>query len=308
MVRRSDRTSRRTAATTTPVAFLARAHVRNVRGDQVIFYTTARRFTTFVNIRNEAATELNVELEFYGPTFTTPSPKQWTLAGDDGTTALPRRRPTVIGRRCAAREGPRRDAGVAFATVVNATGQTGRERGSRATSPVAKHGDRLRWGSPGGGAKRDPSADTRADRARPSRRATLGKRDRRTSVLLAPISTANADCPSLRSRDAAARRRRRQPAIFVRSSTSPARRFTVAAAPTHWTFTTRPQHRRGIASGFFNVSGLTSAIWSRSPAPGQWLERLHPLQRRPESGAADAAHLLQRDDRDVQHGYLLPRR
>src|SRR6266404_6600665 len=141
------------AATTTtkPTAFPGASARPNVRGDQVIFYYDARDgFTTFINIRNEAATELKVELDFYGPTFTTPFTETVTLPATNGTNGAPGVGGlTVIDVGALRASGLAATPGVAFATVVNATGQPVVSRGLSGNFTVANMATGSAWGSPG---------------------------------------------------------------------------------------------------------------------------------------------------------------
>ncbi len=218
------------AATTTPVAFPGASARPNVRGDQVIFYYDARDgFTTFINIRNEAATELKVELDFYGPTFTTPFTETVTLPATNGTNGAPGIGGLLVIDVGALRtSGLAATPGVAFATVVNATGQPVVSRGLSGNFTVAN----MATGSA-------PIQPTNAD----------------LSVYYDPATLPPAAVGG-------------NQLIFVSFVDVPGTTFTVAAAPTHWTFTPVRNTGEGIASGFFNVSGLTVSDLVSVAGPG----------------------------------------
>ena len=260
------------AATTKPVAFLGASARPNVRGDQVIFYYDAREgFTTFINIRNEATAELNVELDFYGPTFTTPFTETVTLPATNGTNGAPGVGGLMVIDVGALRaSGLAATPGVAFATVVNATGQPVVSRGLSGNFTVANMATGSAWGSPGAARSAihppTPGADACAPKP-PS--PTVGSVIDGTSVLLSPIQPTNADLsvyydPATLPPAAVGGNQ----LIFVSFVDVPGTTFTVAAAPTHWTFTPVRNTGEGIASGFFNVSGLTVSDLVSVAGPG----------------------------------------
>jgi hypothetical protein len=262
------------AATTTakPTAFPGASARPNVRGDQVIFYYDARDgFTTFINIRNEAATELRVQLDFYGPSFTTPFTQVVTLPATRGTNAVP-----GLGGLAVLDVGDLRGSGlaatpgVAFATVVNDMGQPVVSRGLSGNFTVANIATGSAWGSPGAARSAihppTPGADACAPKS-PS--PTLGSVIDGTTVLLAPIQPSNADLSAYYDPATLA------PAalggnqlIFVSFVDVPGATFTAAAAATHWTFTPVRNTGEGLAPGFFNVSGLTVSDLASVVGPG----------------------------------------
>lgn len=84
-------------------------------GDQVVFYYDTRAdFTTFLTIRNMSEVQLTVSVLFYGPTFSTPLSKAVTLGGG----AL-----TIIDAGTLRGDGLPAQAGIAFATAVDLSGQ-----------------------------------------------------------------------------------------------------------------------------------------------------------------------------------------
>jgi len=114
------------------------------RGDQLISYYDAREnFTTFVNLRNEGQTDLDVRLDFYGSSFT--SPFTVNLAGSARLPAGATRTVDVGGLES---QGLPAQFGVVFATAVNASGEPIVTRALSGNFTVANLLTNSAWGAP----------------------------------------------------------------------------------------------------------------------------------------------------------------
>ncbi len=111
-------------------------------GDQVIYYYDARpEFTTFISLRNASNEAITATVLFYGPTFSTPFSKAFTL-GAGSVTVI-----DVGGLRGS---GLPAQPGAAFATAVNISGQPIASFGALSGNfTVANLLTGSAWGAPG---------------------------------------------------------------------------------------------------------------------------------------------------------------
>lgn len=168
----------------------------NNKGDQVIFYYDVRDgFTTFLNLRNEAASALRVDIQYYGPDFGTPFTQTITLPATAGKSGAPGTGGLVVIDVGALRAGGlAATPGVAIATGVDDAGHAIVTRGLAGNFTVANVATGSAWGSPA--AARSgivPPAET-SDACAPKEPAPkLGTAIDGTSVVFTPIQPSTAD-------------------------------------------------------------------------------------------------------------------
>lgn len=89
----------------------------DAQGDQLIFYYDARpNFTTFLNLHNTSVDALDVEVQFYGPSFSSPFAR--TISIESGGTHI-----IDVGALKSAEPALPAQFGVAIATAVNPAGK-----------------------------------------------------------------------------------------------------------------------------------------------------------------------------------------
>jgi hypothetical protein len=232
----------------------------NNRGDQLIFYYDVRDgFTTFVSIRNEAVSELHVELVFYGPSFTAPFTQTVTVPATRGTDGLPGTGGlTLIDVGALRTSGLAATPGVVFATAVNDMGQPIVSRGLAGNFTVANVATGSAWGSPGAARSAIHPPTPGADACAPKQpNPTLGSVIDGSTVLFAPIQPANADLTAFYDPATLA------PAalggnqlIFFSFVDVPGPTYAAAAAHTQWNFEAIRNTGEGLGPEHVDVSGV----------------------------------------------------
>jgi hypothetical protein len=215
----------------------------NNRGDQVIFYYDVRDgFTTFLNLRNQSASALNVSILFYsGTEFGAPFTHTLTLPFGAGTNGSPGNGGLVIIDAGALRaSGLPAAAGIAIATAVNELGEAIVTRGLSGNFTVANVATNSAWGSPAAARSAifPPPAST--DECAPNPPApTLGSVVDGSTILFTPVQPATADLAAYYDPNTLA------PAsiggnqlIFVTFVDVPGRTYAAASAETRWDLTT----------------------------------------------------------------------
>jgi len=111
------------------------------RGDQVVFYYDARDgFTSFLNVANEGATDLFVQLVFYGPLLDQPF---------EMVQSIPARGTRTFDVAEIRGSGLPAQAGVAFATAIDDGGQSVTSGALAGNFTVANLATQSAWGGPG---------------------------------------------------------------------------------------------------------------------------------------------------------------
>jgi hypothetical protein len=244
----------------------------NVKGDQVLFYYDVRDgFTTFVSIRNEAVSELRVEVVFYGPDFTAPFSQTITLPATRGTNGAPGTGGLVVIDVGALRaSGLAATPGVAIATAVNETGQPIVSRGLAGNFTVADLATGSAWGSPGAARSAIHPPTPGADACTPKQpNPTLGSVIDGSTVLFTPIQPANADLTAYFDPATLA------PAtlggnqlIFVSFVDVPGPTYTAAAATTRWNVAAVRNTGDGFAPALIDVRGVVVSDLVSVVGPG----------------------------------------
>ncbi len=211
----------------------------NNKGDQVIFYYDVRDgFTTFLNLRNEATSELTVLVVYLGSDFATPFTQTVTLPAEPAGLGNPSSGGLAIVDVGALRaQGLPAAAGVAIATAVDTTGHPVVTRGLSGNFTVANLATNSAWGSPGAARSAihpPPPSTGSCTPAQPA--VALGTAIDGSSVVLTPIQPGTADLPAFFNPETLA------PAaqggnqlIFVSFVDLPGPFYAAAAAKTTWT-------------------------------------------------------------------------
>lgn len=232
----------------------------NNKGDQLIFYYDVRDgFTTFLNLRNEAASPLRVQLAFYGPDFASPFSEVVTIPAVPGKNGAPGTGGLLVVDVGALRaSGLAGTPGVAFATAVDDADHPIVTRGLVGNFTVANAATGSAWGSPAAARSAIhppiPGADACAPKA-PSPK--LGDLVDGSTVLFAPIQPPSADLaayydPATLAPAAAGGNQ----LIFISFIDVPGPTFAAAAAATKWTFGGVRNSGDGIAPEVVNTSGV----------------------------------------------------
>lgn len=169
----------------------------NNKGDQVIFYYDVREgFATFLNLRNEANSELKVTILYYGPDFTAPFTQNVTLPAVPGKSGAPGTGGVLVIDVGALRaSGLAATPGVAIATAVDDMGRSIITRGLVGNFTIANLATGSAWGSsaPARSAIIPPST-TPTDACAPKEAAPkLGTVVDGSTIVFTPIQPATAD-------------------------------------------------------------------------------------------------------------------
>jgi hypothetical protein len=232
----------------------------NNRGDQLIFYYDVREgFTSFINLRNEAASDLHVQLVFYGPNFTSPFSQAVTIPATPGSNGAPGTGGLLLVDVGALRaSGLAATPGIAFATAVNDAGQSIVSRGLVGNFTVANTTTGSAWGSPAAARSAIHPPAPGATACSPKAPApTLGTVVDGGTVLFAPIQPATADLASYYDPATLAPvELSGNQLIFLSFVDVPGPAYAAAAAPTKWGFSGVRNSGEGIPAATVNVSGL----------------------------------------------------
>ncbi len=244
----------------------------NNKGDQVIFYYDVRDgFTTFVNLRNEAASELHIQLSFYGPDFTATFSEMVTIPATPGSNGAPGTGGLVVVDVGALRaSGLAATPGVAFATAVNDAGQPIVSRGLVGNFTVANTATGSAWGSPGAARSAiHPPAPGATACTPKAPTPTLGSVIDGSTILLAPIQPATADLAAYYDpATLASAALGGNQLIFLSFVDVPGPTYAAAAAKTKWSFSGVRNNGEGIAPGVINVSGVVVSDLVSVAGPG----------------------------------------
>ncbi len=230
----------------------------NNKGDQVIFFYDVRDgFTTFLNLRNGAASALNVSLLFYDENFDPPFTQSLTIPFASGKSGAPGTGGTVVIDVGALRaSGLPAGAGVAIATTVDDSGQAIVTRGLSGNFTIANTATGSAWGSPGAArsAVHPPTGTTCEDKPPTT---TLGTVIDGHDPVLTPLQPTSADLANYYNPDNLA------PAsmggnqlIFISFVDVPGTTFSAAASPTTWTATAIRNTGEQFAVATVDVSGV----------------------------------------------------
>lgn len=159
----------------------------DAKGDQVIFYYDARAdFTTFLNLHNEGSSDLDVEVQFYGPALSSPFSRTFSI--DAGASRI-----IDVGALKSAEPALPEQVGVAIATAVDNHDRPVVSRALSGNFTVANLQVHSAWGAPAAAR----SATSNAEMVTTSGSAlsgvpAIGTRIDGSTVLLSVIQPTNA--------------------------------------------------------------------------------------------------------------------
>jgi len=285
----------------------------NNKGDQVIFYYDVRDgFTTFLNLRNGAGTELQVQLLFYSGDFSQPFEQTVTLpavpgsSGGAGTGGV-----VVVDVGALRTSGLASDAGVAIATAVDTAGHPVVTRALSGNFTIANMATSSAWGSQGlaRSAIHPPTAP--AGTCAPSPPAvTLGALIDGTTVVLTPLQPGTGDLAAYYNPDTLA------PAaeggnqlIFASFVDVPGATYSAAAEKTTWNITGVRSSGAPLGPTHVDVTGvvvsdLVTAAGKQIAGEGGALTFTAPASSKPLTHFIFFTESLG----TFSTGYLLPRK
>lgn len=300
------------AATAAETIFPGAIARPNNRGDQAIFYYDVRDgFTSFLNLRNAGASELRVEIQYYGPTFGAPFtqtvsvPATAGTSGAAGTGGL-----MVIDVGALRASGLAATPGIAIATGVDEAGHAIVTRGVSGNFTVANLATGSAWGSPAAARSGIVPPTSTGDPCAPKVPAPkLGTAIDGSAVVFTPIQPSSADLAAYYDPATLA------PAaiggnqlIFISFVDVPGPTYSAAAADTTWTiaavrntgepFPTRFTHVTGV-----KVSDLETEIGGVSGSSGA-----ATFTADPKSAPLTRLVFFTESLGTFSTGYLLPRK
>jgi hypothetical protein len=244
----------------------------NTKGDQVIFFYDVRDgFTTFLGLRNEAASEIHVQVLFYDANFDAPFTQTVTIpfaagkSGAPGTGGI-----AVIDVGALRASGLPAGAGVAFATVVDDSGHPIVTRGLSGNFTIANSATGSAWGSPGAARNAiHPSSGTTTCVTDKPPNVPLGTVIDGSDPLFTPIQPANADLATYYNPDTLA------PAaiggnelIFISFVDVPGTTYTATATATAWTAAALKSTGEQLPAASIDVNGVLVSDLASVIGPG----------------------------------------